>query len=255
MFLPFLAVAAILGTAVIERGRPRNDTSFWSADTRINLLTGATLAGSKWFVLVLIFTGLDEPQFTGLLSLDALQWTAQWVIGFLTLDFARWTLHVLYHRVPFLRAFHKVHHSSETLIATSGLRMHVSDFVQLAFVSLFLFGVLFEMGESSGWLIPAILAPGVIRDLIQHGNLDMNFQKRFIKIWILFLNNSHFHSWHHSSDPSRYDGNYGQALTVWDNIFGTAITPNSGTPGFELPETQRLKEQAIALQLLRRREH
>ena len=64
---------------------------------------------------------------------------ARFLICFVLIDFLRYCLHFLHHRVEFLWQFHSVHHSSEFIDSTSGLRMHVLDFVQLSLIPILLF--------------------------------------------------------------------------------------------------------------------
>ena len=91
-------------------------------------------AASAWMLLsmscIAIVDGMAK-HLARVLSGVQVAW-GYFLATFLALDFLRYWLHRLHHRVPFFWQFHRVHHSSEHLNATSGLRMHAFDLVQLA---------------------------------------------------------------------------------------------------------------------------
>ena len=190
----------------------------------------------------------------------------QFLLSFLLLDFCRYWLHRAHHRVPFLWQFHRVHHSSERMDATSGLRMHVVDFIQLACIPILLFGVLMDTSTFAPWVVPVALGVGVIFDAFQHANLRFSIHTPLGRAWNLLLNNPHFHAWHHTRDGHRWDGNYGNTLTVWDRMFGSDVTQPelpralgisadqalAGTREQDLSPL-RLLRAAVVMQLLRPR--
>ena len=130
--------------------------------------------------------------------------------------------------------------------------MHVVDFVQLAFLPIVLFSVLFDLGGAGWWVLPVCLVPGAVLDAFQHANVRIAIEHPFWKAWDRLLNNPHFHAWHHTAEGSACDGNYGNALTVWDRMFGTCVSRQELPERFGLDESERLSAGVIALQLLRR---
>ena len=219
-------------------------------DTLTNLLTGAFLFGLR--VAVYALAGLDL--WTGAVDLSFIGSPAlQLLFAFLLTDFLRYWLHRLHHRVPILWHFHRVHHSSRRLNATSGLRMHLVDFVQLSLVPLLLFGVIFDV---SAWDPRVFVALGVIVglfDAFQHANLAFPLSWAPFKAWDRLFNNPHFHSWHHTRDVETYgDGNYGQALTIWDRMFGSCVSHPDACAVLGLPDEDDLRLNPLDMQLLRR---
>ncbi|MEL6348765.1 MAG: sterol desaturase family protein, partial [Myxococcota bacterium] len=142
----------------------------------------------------------------------------------------RYWVHRADHRIPWLWTFHRVHHSSERLDVTSGLRMHAVDFVQLSLIPIVLFGVLMDTSTFSPWVITAALGVGVFFDAFQHANLRFDIDAPLGRAWHLLLNNPHFHAWHHTRNGHHHDGNYGNTLVIWDRLFGSEVTQP------ELPE-------------------
>ena len=175
------------------------------------------------------------------------------LFAFILIDFARYALHYAHHRVPFLWHFHRVHHSSEVLDSTSGLRMHIVDFLQLAMLPIVLFGVLLDTREWADWVLPFAMGIGVFFDAFQHANLRFNVKRPVQRLWHMLFNNPHFHVWHHTRDGKLCDGNYGNSLLVWDRIFGTEVTKDHVPPLLGIAEDQSLQNDPLSLQLLRRK--
>jgi len=190
-------------------------------DLIINLLNGLVL----FLVVAPLVRLVSVHAEVGLIDMSWLSagW-AQFLVAFLALDFTRYWLHRLDHRVPLLWTFHRVHHSSERMDATSGLRMHAVDFLQLSAIPLVLFGLLMDTATFQPWVVGAALGVGVFFDAFQHANLKIDLSKPWWRVWHLMFNNPHFHAWHHTRDGHIYDGNYGNTLVWWDRLFGSEVT-------------------------------
>jgi len=229
---------------------PRYPQAVPSRDTLVNLATGAGLFLLRVAVPWTIVAPLDG----GWIRIGGMPAPLQVLLAFLALDLARYGLHRAHHRVPWLWSFHRVHHSSERLDATSGLRMHVVDFAQLALLPVILFGFVLDTTGSPAWLVPAALAPGVVSDAFQHANVRFDVRGATGWLWDRLLNNPHFHAWHHAADPTVCHGNYGNVLTVWDRLFGTCVSAEGLPDAFGLDAGQRLRNDPLNLQLLRAEE-
>lgn len=232
--------------------RPRNPgQGFVHRDTVINVINGLILFGLKLAVLGALLSYLN----IGLIKLDWLPaGPAQLVFAFLLLDFTRYWVHYADHRVPLLWRFHRVHHSAETLDATTGLRMHLVDFLQLSLIPVVLFGLLFDGRQLEPWVLPAALAIADVFDAFEHSNMRWSEKNPLTRAWGLVLNNPLFHSWHHTRDGALCDGNYGNTLVIWDRMFGTDVTRPEPPPLMGLEESQALDDRSVlGLQLLRPR--
>ena len=245
VLLQGIVMGLFLGVGVLL---PRKQQSFMHPDLWINLFTGAAI-----FILIaplMRFVGGNLEFF--LIQLPVMPAWLQLVLSFLLLDFCRYWLHYAHHRVPFLWRFHRVHHSSENLDATSGLRMHAFDFVQLALLPIVLFGILIDTTSFAEWVIPTALSIGVFFDAFQHANISFPIGHPLGRLWHSFLNNPHFHIWHHTADGKEIDGNYSNTLVIWDRIFGTDVTQNDVPSALGLGHAP-LKNSLLDLQLLKRR--
>lgn len=233
--------------AVFPRVQPVVD---WK-DTGLNIASGAFLFVLRVGLIAAVGLLLGDQGFIDLGFLEGRVW-AQGLVVFLLLDFARYWVHYAGHRVPILWRFHRTHHSSEHINATSGLRMHVVDMVQLTMIPLVLFRLLFDLHLAPG-VLELVLLVGVVFDAFEHANLRFPLDRPVNKAWNLLFNNPGFHAWHHTRNGHIVDGNYGQALTIWDRIFGTDVTEPQPPPLYGLAPHTHLENSLLGLHLLRDR--
>ena len=223
---------------------------FITRDTLLNLANGAVLFAFRAGVIA----GAVGWMESGLIDASAAASPiAQFALAFVMLDFTRYWLHRAHHRGDALWMFHRVHHMSERLDSTSGLRMHVVDFIQLAFLPVVLFGALLNTSSWAPWSIIAALSVGGVFDAFQHANMRWNPHTTFGRMWGRVFNNPHFHAWHHTRDGSACDGNYGNTLVIWDRMFGSVVTQPELPEAFGLEPDQAIENSLVAMQLLQRR--
>ena len=229
---------------------PRYPVSGWlQKDSWINVATGLGVFLIAKPVVMLIQKGTTFHLFSLPFESDLLRF----FVCFLLIDFFRYCLHFCHHRVEFLWQFHAVHHSSEYIDSTSGLRMHVLDFLQLSMIPILLFGVILDTTTFAYWVLPASLGVGVFFDAFQHANLRFRIDTPFGRIWHMVLNNPHFHVWHHIRHGDERDGNYGNSLVIWDRIFGTDVTEDHVPTELGLKTHKALVNNPLSLQLLQKR--
>ncbi len=229
---------------------PRREQPRFGRDTLVNVGNGAVLFAAQLLALKPLAAAVDvhlvDAGLLGPLWLQAL-------VAFVALDLTRYWVHFAHHRVPWLWTFHRVHHSSETLDATAGLRMHAVDFVQLWALPVLWFGVVFDTAHWPAWLLSVLLLIPVAFDGFQHANLRVDPDATWLKLWNKLLNNPHFHAWHHTNEVPLIDGNYSNTLIIWDRLFGTEVTRKTLPDEFGIGADQQLEIGVVALQLLRRR--
>jgi len=242
----------MLGTFLIAgRLRPRvADQPILNRDLVMNVVNGLALFGFRVTVIAAVASSLE-------LGVVGTEWlpgpVAQALFGFILLDFSRYWLHYAGHRIPFLWQFHRVHHSAEVLDASTGLRMHVADFIQLGLVPIVLFGLVLDTSTWHPAVLPVVLSIGVFFDTFQHANIRINTRARWFRVWNLVLNNPHFHSWHHTRDGHLRDGNYGNTLIIWDRFSGTDVTGPEPPAQYGVMEGEALANDPLGWQLLRTR--
>lgn len=243
-------IALFLGLGWVH---PRVQPGIDWRETGLNVATGAAMYAVRTAILLGLAPAVAALG-GALIPLGALTHpAAQALVVFLLLDFTRYWVHYADHRVPWLWSFHRTHHSSEHLNATSGLRMHVVDIVQLTLIPTALFGVLFDISGFHPAVLPGVLLVGAFFDAFEHANLAVDTRRPLFRAWNLLLNNPHFHSWHHTRDGAKKDGNYGQTLTIWDRLFGTDVTEPLPPALYGLEDSQAIEHTALGMQLLRAR--
>lgn len=237
-----LGVFSVLGHLLA-----RYPQSLIRRDNIINVTTGLGIL----VVLKPLMGWINSVLDWHLVSLASFPAWAQFLFAFLLLDFSRYWLHYMHHRVPFFWQFHRVHHSSRTLDATSGLRMHIVDFIQLALLPTLFFTAIFDIRAWSEWMLPSVLLVATFFDAFQHSNMRFNIEHPLGKAWHTLLNNPHFHAWHHVRDANNRDGNYGNVLLIWDRLFGTEVTEDTLPDLLGVSDDQNLQNDPLSLQLLR----
>ena len=153
------------------------------------------------------------------------------VLQLLAYEFAYWFAHYLFHKIPALWEFHKVHHSAEVMTTLTELRQHPVEIV--AFVNL--------IGLSTGLVFGVmtyVFGPGVQPFTLLNGNILLMLflitygHLRHSHMWIAFtgpagriLQSPAHHQIHHSDNPRHFDRNLGYSLALWDWAFGTLCIP------------------------------
>jgi sterol desaturase/sphingolipid hydroxylase (fatty acid hydroxylase superfamily) len=239
----FLAMFLVVGaTWPRVRGQAR-----WHRDQLLNLLNALLL----FVVQITVVSRLQDVPGTGWIGLS---WLEPSPLQFLTVllvhDFCHYWVHRADHKFRLLWSFHRVHHSSEVLDATSGIRMHVVDFLQLSSLPILLFGLVFDVSSFDPWVVPAALSVGVAFEGFIHGNIAFDPQSRRARVFAMLFNHPHFHGWHHVRGTGKA-GNFGNVFVVWDRVFGTGLRRRPVPVNFGLEAAERLRPTLLGLQLLR----
>lgn len=149
-------------------------------------------------------------------------------------DFGYWVWHYLAHKVSFLWAFHKVHHSAEVLTPLVAGRVHPVEAMLLpifrtAASSLFYGPALyFFVGEAHMITVFGMslfaAASAAAGDQLFHAHVPISWGSRLNRIFI----SPATHQIHHSVERRHWDKNMGAVLAVWDWMFGTLYLPEPG---------------------------
>ena len=146
---------------------------------------------------------------------------AQLALALVIGEFGAYWIHRLTHEVPWLWRFHATHHSAPRLYWLNAARFHPIDlFAQHVahVVPMILLGASIEV-------IALHTLFTAVHGLFQHSNID-------VKLGPLnyIFSMSELHRWHHSTNVSEADHNYGANLIVWDIVFGTRYLPANRRP-------------------------
>ena len=132
-----------------------------------------------------------------------------------------YTLHRLFHTVPWLWKFHAIHHSIVELDWLAAARVHPLDQIVTKGMSVWLCYVLGYTGVSIG------ISAGIYawHSILLHANVRMNFGPLR---WLIA--SPQFHHWHHANQPDARNKNYAGQLSILDKLFGTLYMPEGQTP-------------------------
>ena len=150
----------------------------------------------------------------------------------LAYELAYWFGHYLFHHIPALWEFHKVHHSAEVMTTLTELRQHPVEILAFMNVIGLATGIVFG-------LMSYAFGPGVRPFTLFNGNIALMLflvtygHLRHSHMWIAFtglagklLQSPAHHQIHHSDNPAHFDKNLGFALAFWDWMFGTLYVPS-----------------------------
>lgn len=145
----------------------------------------------------------------------------QFILVLLATDLAAYALHRLEHRVRWMWAFHKYHHSATELCILTGSREHpvAGAYSTLLEVLPFL-AVGVAVPEFYAQFLPSFIALylflGVIGNLY-HSDIPWNLGWVGRNILVSPLS----HKLHHSIHSQHYGCNLGRIFVFWDRLFGT----------------------------------
>jgi sterol desaturase/sphingolipid hydroxylase (fatty acid hydroxylase superfamily) len=158
---------------------------------------------------------LAKEQGFGLLNALPLSGWVAVLITILIMDFAIYTQHIVFHKIPLLWRFHRVHHLDKDLDVTSGNRFHPVEMILSLLIKA---SLVYLLGLSpSGVIIFAILLNG--SSLFNHANI-------YIPEWMdrllcFFIVTPDMHRTHHSTVLTETDSNFGFFFSFWDRVFNT----------------------------------
>ena len=153
------------------------------------------------------------------------------------MDGCNWGVHLANHRVRMLWRFHELHHSQEDMNVLTVFRTH--PLIHVSYLLALLPGVVLL---ANGALSITVLALYGSIVAFAHSNTRLGFGP-LGRIVV----SPNFHRIHHKLDGPQ-DVNLGFALTIWDQLFGTAVFPTTDSVRTDtgLPGRPLLVEQATA---------
>ncbi len=146
---------------------------------------------------------------------------AQFVEILFVTDLTQYWVHRLFHQVPALWRFHRIHHSVETMDWLAGSRLHLVD---VAITRGLTYIPIYVLGFAAAPLFAYI---GFVS--IQATFIHANVRFRFGPLrWLLAT--PQFHHWHHGAEAEAVDKNFAVHLPLLDWLFGTFHLPGDRWP-------------------------
>jgi sterol desaturase/sphingolipid hydroxylase (fatty acid hydroxylase superfamily) len=131
------------------------------------------------------------------------------------LDLAIYLQHVMFHAVPLLWRFHRMHHADLDFDVTTGARFHP---VEIVLSMLIKFAVIIALAPPA----LAVFAFEVILNatsMFNHSNVRIALFVDRVLRWLVVTPD--MHRVHHSIDEDETNSNFGFNLPWWDRLFGT----------------------------------
>ncbi|MFZ6013493.1 MAG: sterol desaturase family protein [Bacteroidota bacterium] len=203
-----------------------------------NLIVSFVLNASLSGVIAYSITRANEMQF-GLLYQLPISKLLFIIIGVMLCDLNGYVAHRLYHKIPLLWRFHRVHHSDIELDSTSALRLHPFEFIFQAATQA---TVLPLLGVSNvSFVLYSTFA--VVLFIVNHCNIK--FPQWYERGVSLVLVTPNWHRVHHSSFQPDTDSNFSDVFTFWDRIFRTQKIRKPEEIHFGLEEMRDPKSQSF----------
>jgi ornithine lipid hydroxylase len=222
-----LTVSALILSLYLERKMPFSKA--WTqqqGDTATDLTSAGFLLGITDPLLKFV-APLAVVSLYGLFSIGEIKnifpittpFALQIIIATLVIEFLRYWAHRAHHSIKPLWWLHAMHHSSERLHTMNNFRYHPLNYTinfALSVFPLMLIGVPSDV--LFGYM--AITQPIL---MLQHANIDLRSG------WLNYVvSTNELHRWHHSSQASEANCNYGNAFIVWDIVFRTYLYKKQG---------------------------
>jgi sterol desaturase/sphingolipid hydroxylase (fatty acid hydroxylase superfamily) len=180
-----------------------------------NLLVFLTKNSFTDMVTILKFNGHPEYFLQNFSEFNKL------LIVILISDLGRYWLHRLSHEwKPFWKV-HAIHHSVERLYFWNTGRFHLIDKMVVLIFESFLFLYLGATPVTIALYYIFYSANG----FLQHANIDIR-----LGIFNKIISGPEQHRFHHSILPLEANNNYGNKVSIYDQLFGTYYLPNLDGP-------------------------
>ncbi len=189
-----------------------------------------------------------EEQGWGLLNILQLPVAMSMLLAVVTLDFAIYLQHRLFHAVPWFWRLHRMHHADLEFDVTTAVRFHPVEILLSMAIKLL---VIFLLGAPAlAVLIFEVLLNAT--SLFNHSNVQLpaHFDRWLRRILVT----PEMHRVHHSIRREETNSNFGFNLPWWDHIFKTyRAQPSAGhismTIGLEdFRDVEELKLHRMLLQ-------
>ena len=136
-----------------------------------------------------------------------------WILTFVFYDLTFYITHIISHKIRFFWCIHSVHHTSEEMKLTSGMRGSIFDFIYLPFVILWIP----FLGIHPIYLI-TVESFTRLYGFYVHISEDLIKKQPYLEFLIITPSS---HRVHHGINKQYIDKNFGEVLTIWDHLFCT----------------------------------
>lgn len=226
-------IAMLAVTAALEYATGGNLRRYRTSSFLNDLVYAVFYRGGLYILFIYLpLLSLLSPRYSlNLVSDLPLPLTA--IVYLVCSEFLMYWIHRLQHASPLFWRFHKIHHAQTCLTFVTQSRFHVVDqLVNHLFVAI---PLMLLLGVSPVQWFP-LMVLGELILMLEHADLPWRFGP-FGRLIVSPV----FHAIHHSVLPEHHNRNFGQILSVWDYMFGTATEgprPRTfGLTGWAIPQS------------------
>jgi sterol desaturase/sphingolipid hydroxylase (fatty acid hydroxylase superfamily) len=155
------------------------------------------------------------------------------VVIAVNMDAMLWFAHYIFHKVPFLWEFHKVHHSAEVMTPITASRMHPLEEIISSMMSGFAVGVtaaLMNQAFGQGAVMLNLFGVNIILAIFFLAAFNLRHSHVWVRypVWLqrIFVCPAQ-HQIHHSKARRHWDKNMGFIFGLWDWAAGTLYAPKT----------------------------
>jgi len=231
-FIGVFVLVALWELMAPRRSLNYSKTVRWYSNLGVAFLNSAVLR----LVFPLLATGLAvmaEQNGWGILNNVDLPYGLSFVIALVLMDLVIYLQHVLFHALPLLWRFHRMHHTDLDFDVTTGARFHPIEIILSMVIKMM---VVVAIGPP----VLAVLVFEVLLNLtsmFNHGNIHLPIS--LDRILRKFVVTPDMHRVHHSTLSTETNTNFGFNLPWWDHMFGTYCDqPEHGHEGMTIGITQ-----------------
>ena len=219
VFISLFAVLALIETLAPRRVRSQTRQARWVTNWGITIANMVALRALAIFLPFLAVGAALDAQINGwgLFNAIALPAWVEVILAMLILDFIIWAQHLITHKVPLLWRLHRVHHADVDMDVTTAIRFHP---IEIALSMILKIGVVYLLGPAA---IAVILFEIMLNGTAMFNHANIRLPLAVDRIVRRVLVTPDMHRVHHSVHRHEHDSNYGFALSIWDQMFGTYI--------------------------------
>jgi sterol desaturase/sphingolipid hydroxylase (fatty acid hydroxylase superfamily) len=216
VFLTVLLTMMAVETLFPRKARTQTRKRRWTTNLLIILVDNIVLR--LVFPIVAVGTAiLATTNGWGVFNLIDLPIWLEIILAMIVLDLLIYAQHIVFHKVPVLWDFHKVHHADRDIDVTTGIRFHPIEMVLSLAYKVLCIAIL-------GAPVAAVLLFELILNacaMFNHSNvkLPIGFDRKLRR----FIVTPDMHRVHHSIIVRETNSNYGFSISIWDRLFGTYI--------------------------------
>jgi sterol desaturase/sphingolipid hydroxylase (fatty acid hydroxylase superfamily) len=213
-FTGILVALAALEAAFPRRRRQVHRGARWPSNLGISALNQAVLRFLLPASAMVLATRMEQEGW-GLFAQTALPFWMELAAAVLILDLIVYLQHRLYHAVPLLWRFHRMHHADLDFDVTTGVRFHPLSLLLSGLIKL---GAVLIIGPSP---LAVLIFEVLLNATSMFNHTNLRIPLGIDRLLRLFIVTPDMHRVHHSASPDETNRNFGFNFPWWDRLFRT----------------------------------